>query len=288
MDNVAARTSPGPRFALAVQMKNGPHDPDPFFEELLLGLEQALDQHDASVLLRRFGSAAEELAAYRDWASSGMLNAVIIADIAENDERVLRCRELGLPVVVLGGPHIEGVSLVEVDNSGAMLMAVEHLAGLGHQRLGRVSGPAQLHHTQARTRAFGEALARFGIAGTSLEGSYSPGSGAQRIRELLGADPRPSAIIFDDTLMAVGGLAAARELGLRIPQDLSILAWDDSPDARLAEPPISVVSLDVFELGQRLAQVLLRTHAGDLQTVVHVPTARIVVRGSTAAPPAKA
>ncbi|WP_142056894.1 LacI family DNA-binding transcriptional regulator [Pseudarthrobacter sp. B4EP4b] len=281
MDNLTPGTTAAPRFAIAVQSKNGPHGTDPFFEELLTGMEEALDQHGATVFLRQFSSYQDELDAYPLWAESGAVDAVVVVDSQDEDSRAGLCVKLGLPVVVLGGPAGDGVSLVDVDNSGAMEMAVDFLADLGHKTIGRVSGPAHLHHTKSRSLAFEQALAARDVTGLSAEGNYSAESGAARTRDMLSGAKRPTAIVYDNSIMAVAGLEAARRLGLKVPEEVSLLAWDDGPHCRLADPPLSVVSLDVYELGRIVAAVLMQTYSGALQTVVHVPTARIVQRGST-------
>ena len=281
MDNVASASPRPPRFGVAVQSKNGPHGTDPFFEELLTGMEEALDGHGATAFLRQFSSYQEELNAYPQWAQSGDVDVVVIVDSQDDDSRAERCLELGLPVVILGGPPTAGASLVDVDNSGAMEMAVDFLAGLGHKVIGRVSGPGHLHHTKSRSTAFNQAVAQRNVKGLSAEGDYSAESGRQRTREILSAAEPPSAVIYENSIMAVAGLRAAQDLGVQVPQDVSLLAWDDGPNCRLASPPLSVISLDVYELGQTVADVLMKTHAGAVQTVVHVPTGRIVRRGST-------
>lgn len=284
MDNAAAVRIRPPRFGLGVQSKNGPHGTDPFFEDLLTGMEEALDVAGASVFLRQFTSYQEELDAYPRWAESGEVDAVVIADSQEDDSRAKLCLELGLPVVILGGPPVAGASLVDVDNSGGMEMAVNYLSGLGHKVIGRVSGPGHLHHTKSRSEAFDQALERRGVTGLSVEGDYSAQSGDLRTREILSVPTPPTAVIYDNSMMAVAGLGAARNLGIKVPHDVSLLAWDDGPACRLASPALSVLSLDVHELGRTVADVLMETYSGAVQTVVHVPTGRIVQRSSTAGP----
>lgn len=281
MDFDASTNDRPPRFGIAVQSRSGPHVSDPFFEELLAGMEEELDRHGATVFLRQFTSSEDELKAYPLWARSGAVDAVVLADAMDGDTRAAVCIDAGLPAVILGGPPEPGVSLVDVDNSGAMEMAVDFLTGLGHRFLGRVSGPAHLHHTKARSTAFEGALARKNLTGVSVEGDYTSVSGALRTKELLTAAERPTAIIYDNGVMAVAALAAVRELGLTVPEDVSLLAWDDGPHCRLADPPLSVVSLDVYELGKIAAELLMETYSGSIQTIVHVPTGRVVIRGST-------
>jgi DNA-binding LacI/PurR family transcriptional regulator len=118
-----------------------------------------------------------------------------------------------------------------------------------------------------------------------VEGDYLTRSGADRTRELLDRDPAPTALIYDNDIMAVAGLAVAAERKIGVPQQLSLLAWDDSARCRLADPPLSVISRDVHELGQTVAQALLGTVTAEVASVVHTPKARVVARGTTAPAP---
>lgn len=287
MGQPAASTRSAPRFALAIQRSDAPHGTNPFYEALTAGMEEALDEHGATVVLRLFDSPTAELEAYTSWAEGGDVDGAVIVDLVDGDPRLDRCRALGLPFVVLGGAAPTDASLVEVDNSAAMTMAVEFLVELGHREIARVSGPARLTHTLERTEAFEVALHEAGVTGRSLEADYSMESGARATRELLsGAGTRPTAIVYDNDLMALAGLDVARELDLTVPEQLSLLAWDDSPPCRLAEPPLSVVSRDVHELGALLARVLLDIHGGQFRRVSHAASAQIIPRGSTSAPQA--
>ena len=126
-----------------------------------------------------------------------------------------------------------------------------------------------------------------GVTGWSLEGDYRSSSGAECTRALLDRDPVPSALIYDNDVMAVAGLAVAAARRIDVPAELSLLAWDDSPRCRLADPPLSVVSRDVHELGQTVAQALLGTQTDEVASVLHTPQARVVVRGTTAPAPVR-
>jgi DNA-binding LacI/PurR family transcriptional regulator len=273
------------RFAITVHRGVDPSGAGPFYEALLAGMEEELDRHGATIFLQLVDSSEEELGAYQRWADERVVDGVVVTDLLDDDDRAATCRSLGLPVVTLGEPAEDDVPHLEVDNSGAMVMAVETLADAGHRVIAHVSGPVRLRHTRARTEAFREVVARRGVAGVSVEGDYTSASGADRTRELLAADERPTAIVYDNDLMAVAGLQVASTAGLEVPRELSLLAWDDSPICRLSSPPLSAISRAVHDLGEQLARVLLDAESGRFTSVQHAPQAGVVHRGTTAAPP---
>jgi DNA-binding LacI/PurR family transcriptional regulator len=188
-----------------------------------------------------------------------------------------------MPAVIVGGPDRETpFSSVWIDNGQAMRDAVGHLVALGHRHLARVSGPHGLAHTQTRTEAFTSECARHGATGTVVEGDYLEESGARATRALLGRPGAPSAIVFDNDVMAVAGLGVAAEMGIDVPGRLSLLAWDDSALCRLAHPPLSAMSLDVHGMGSQVADCVLNTLAGGAVVTHTAPLPRLVSRGTTA------
>lgn len=276
----------GAVFGAVVRRTRGNRGLSPFHTALFDGMEHRLAELGGHLLVHLVATAEEEAATYERWAAAGTVSAVLVSDLVTDDPRVPRCRELGLAVVLLGEHDRTDVTRIDVDNDAAMAAAVDFLVRLGHSRIGRVSGPPELFHTQVRTRAFERHVAAAGADGTTVEGDYSADAGAAALRELLVADPGVTAVMFDNDVMAVAALDAAAELGRRVPQDLSLLAWDDSPECRLARPPLSVVARDIRELGLRSAEVLL---SPEPVRVVRARGVLVVPRGSTAppAPPAQ-
>lgn len=257
-----------------------------FHVSLLSGIEETLDRQGAEVLVQMVDSDREELAAYPRWVEADLVDGVVLLDLTEEDPRPALLHRLGLPGVVLGeAPSGTRLPVVEVDNGDAMRLALGQLLALGHRRIGRVSGPRALLHTRARGAAFEAVLGAAGLTGRTVEGDYFAASGASATRELLEVADRPTAIVYDNDLMAVAGLAVAAELGVRVPEQLSLLAWDDSAECRLARPPLSVVNRDIHALGVALAEVLLDLHAGRAAGTVQSASARVVIRGTVAAPP---
>lgn len=274
-----------PRFGVALQPTVHGRGLEPFYTDFLAGMEEELDRHGATVLLHVVHERDDELAAYRRWAQEGLVDAVVAGDLVEDDPRAQVCADLGLPLVLIGGEPGCGASVVDYDNAEAMRTAVAFLADLGHRRIGRVGGPARYAHTRARDDAFWPALAAHGAQGAQVEGDYGEASGAAATRTLLSADEPPTALVYDNDVMAVAGLAVADELGVAVPGQLSVLAWDDSANCRLSHPPLSVVSRDVHEVGRDTANLLLRLASGGEPEVLRTPGVRVVARGTTGAAP---
>jgi DNA-binding LacI/PurR family transcriptional regulator len=254
----------------------------PFHTALIDGIEHVLAAQGVRLLVHIVTDEDAEIATYRRWAEHGTVGTVLVSDLEPDDHRIALCHGLGLAVVLLGEYPLTEVTTIDVDNDAAMGVAVDYLLRLGHTRLGRVAGPDRLFHTGTRSRSFQRHVAAAGAVGRTAQGDYSADSGAAALRTLLTEDPGITAVMFDNDVMAVAALAEASALGLRVPEDLSLLAWDDSPECQLARPPLSVVARDIRGLGLRLAEVLLEPEPA---RVVHTRGAVIVPRGSTAARP---
>ncbi|NNC12032.1 substrate-binding domain-containing protein [Planctomonas sp. JC2975] len=258
---------------------------DPFYSEVIAGMEDVLHPQGVQVLMQTVPTIDDALAAYRRWAELESVAGVVISDITVDDPRAALLTELGLPHVTLGEPvDAAGGAVVRVDNYTTTVRAVEELAALGHRRIGRVSGPQHLLHTQTRTVAFDDAIAAVGGTGSTAIGDYTAASGAAGVIELLELPEPPTAVIFDNDVMAVAGLDAVKARGLTVPDDLSILAWDDSTLCRLATPLLSVMSHDVRELGSLAAAALVSVIERGEPEDVTAPLSVFVARGSTAAP----
>ncbi|GIG40039.1 LacI family DNA-binding transcriptional regulator [Cellulomonas phragmiteti] len=260
---------------------------EPFFMELIGGIEETLSSDDRSLLLHVVPDHDAEIAAYRRWGRGRLVDAVVLVNLVTADPRLAVLAELAIPTVVVGGPEraLPGVAHVWIDNGQAMRDAVGYLVDLGHATIGRVSGPAALAHTRSRTEAFLAECAGRGAHGVVVEGDYGEESGTRATRALLGRNDLPSALVFDNDVMAAAGLGVADELGLTVPDDVSLLAWDDSHLCRLAHPPLSAMALDVHAMGVQVAGAVLDLLATGRPTTSTAPLPRLVARGSTARRP---
>jgi DNA-binding LacI/PurR family transcriptional regulator len=261
---------------------------EPFFMELVSGLEAELSAHSYALLLQMVpdGRDESETGVYRQWWSERRVDGVLLCDVRADDPRVRAVHEMGLPGVVVGPPAAGGpLASIWSDDAVSMTEAIEHLAGLGHRRIARVAGMAELAHTRIRTVAFEAACARLGLTAPETRWTdYSGEDGARATRRLLADAAPPTAIVYDNDIMAVAGLAAAQELGRDVPGDLSIIAWDDSPICPLVHPPLTALTRDISRYGTGAARLLLAAIAGEEVTDVRDEPARLTVRGSTGPP----
>ncbi|MCP2032443.1 DNA-binding LacI/PurR family transcriptional regulator [Okibacterium sp. HSC-33S16] len=255
---------------------------EPFWMQFLRGAEDVLAERGRTLLLQVVADLDEEVATLRRWHDTGQVTGVIVSDLAADDARLEVLRELGMPAVVLAQPLLApGFATISTDNARSMRDAVEYLAAGGHRTIGRVTGPKEFMHTLVRDDAFDAAGVRLGIETVSVTSDYSAEGGAEATAELLARPTRPSALIFDNDLMALAGLEVVQSAGLSVPDEIALLAWDDSVHCQLASPPLSALMHDLVAYGADTARVLLDVLDGvpDPSRVAEQP--HLVARAST-------
>lgn len=271
--NSAAKALSGGRagaFGLVVDRPARTLGLEPFFMQLISGIQAELSRDAIPLLFTLAEDQRAEIALYRDWSARRAVDGVFLVDLQVDDARVPVLQELGLPALVIGAPVGTGtLPAVWTDEAAAVTTAVRHLAQLGHRRIARVAGPSRLRHTLIRGAAFERATATHGAVGDTVTTDYSGEQGAAATHRLLTGTRPPTAIIYDNDVMAVSGLTAVRALGLRVPADVSIVAWDDSPLCELVDPPLTALSRDIVAHGclaaRRLREVTEGTPVTDLR-----------------------
>ena len=258
---------------------------EPFYMEFISGIHEVLSPRDISLVFKVVSCLEDEEATYRMWTNSHVVDGVILTDLTENDPRPENLRRLGLPAIVVGPqPDQESVAIWTAD-AEAMREVVRYLAALGHQRIARVAGTATYLHTQLRSAALAEEMVTLGLApATTLFTDFSQEQGMQATRRILASSPRPTAIIYDNDIMAAVGLAVAEEMGMGVPGDVSIVAWDDSLLSRLARPPLTSTSVDVGAYSMAVVTALLELINGGAPVSGPSGEAGLTVRSSTAPP----
>jgi DNA-binding LacI/PurR family transcriptional regulator len=261
---------------------------EPFYMELISGVQAELSARSYALTLQVVSDTQSEIAVYRRWWGERRVDGVLVCDLRVDDSRVPILEQLQLPAVVIGGPTGTGaLPHAWSDDAAALVETVEYLHALGHRRIARVAGLPDLLHTAIRTEAFTSVCGRLGLGrAVTVPCDYTGEESARATRRLLSTAARPSALIYDNDVMAVAGLAVAQEMGLAVPRDLSIVAWDDSPLCQLVHPPLTALTRDIPAYGAHAARQLLAALAGappalDLQT----DTAHLTPRGSTGPPP---
>lgn len=240
---------------------------EPFFMELIAGMEAVMASRGCALLLQLATDTDAEIASHRRWAAQHRVDGVVVVDLRVDDPRVAALEALALPAVVAGDPSLSGgLPSVWSDDAGAVREVMAHLVAHGHRRLARVAGPAALGHVAIRARAAREAAREAGVDLEVVHTDFTDGGGAGATRDLLSRgrpDGRPTAITYDNDLMALAGLSVTRELGLSVPQDVSLVAGDDSVLCTYSHPALSAVGHDVAAYGSLLADRLFaRLDAG--------------------------
>jgi DNA-binding LacI/PurR family transcriptional regulator len=255
---------------------------EPFFHEFIAGMERVLVPLGVPVLLQVVATVPQAVERMRAWAQFGLVQGVILIDLLPGDERVALVKQVGLPSVVIGDPvTAEGLPTVWTQDEVAMRDVIVELVAAGHTHLGHVAGPAQMAHTIIRRRTFETVAAEHGVRTTSFDGDYSEAAGVRAVTTLATLDQRPTALVFDNDVMALGALHEAARLGLAVPAELSLIAWDDSALCQLAVPPLSAVSHDVQELGELVGYALAEALSGAEPRTVRATPARLTVRRSS-------
>jgi DNA-binding LacI/PurR family transcriptional regulator len=250
-----------------------------FHRHLIAGIQAELSERGSGLALQFVADRDEEVAVHRRWSAERRVDGVLVVNPALEDPRPAVLAELRLPAVVVGGAP--GTRGVWSDTAAATTAVLDHLTGLGHRRIARVSGPAEFVHTAVRDAVFHRARADV----TVVRGDYTGAAGARLTRALLASGTPPTAIVYDNDVMAVAGLGAARDRGYDVPARLSIVAGDDSPLCQVVTPPLTAVRRDITALGARAARLLFDRIAGAGPDSVQAETGRLVVRASTGRAP---
>ncbi|MDR7183739.1 MULTISPECIES: LacI family DNA-binding transcriptional regulator [Microbacterium] len=189
----------------------------------------------------------------------------------------------GVPAVILGPPLVDGVATVDFDQLVGARQAVGYLLDLGHQTVHHITGPPGSFSAASRLDAWRDVVTERGrVLPAARPGDWSPGSGYRAMRQLL-AEERPTAVFAANDQMALGAYRAIIEAGLRIPQDVSVLGFDDIDEAEMFAPPLTTVRQDWGLLGRESLRVALEMERGAPPEQVQLAT-ELVLRASTAAP----
>ena len=258
-------------------------DVEPFSAELLKGAAQAIRGTGYElVVFSGCGRADDQVGWERRYLSrvSGTLcdGAILVTPSSVDANQ-------GAPVVAVdhnvGSPDLP---TVDSDNLSGAITATEYLLGLGHSRIGFLAGRPDLESARLRERGYRRALR---VAGIKLDraligvGGYQPDSAEEAARTLLTARVRPTAIFAANDVSAIATMAAARGLGLSIPDDLSVIGFDNVPESALCQPPLTTIEQPIQRMGFEAVELLigLIEKRPDLSMHRMLPT-RLVVRGS--------
>ncbi len=261
-----------------------------FVTELMMGVEDEARERDYMVLLGR----TEDLKPGGDMISrligEGRVDGMLVQAADQSSESdIEELIEANYPIVFINSVRAgSSAGVVLQDEDGARL-ATRHLIDLGHRRIAMVGGLPQSYTAQRRVTGFSAAMAAAGLPVppervTRL--GYYPEQGRIALRQLMSRPEPPTAVVVANINAAIGALSEARELGLRVPEDLSLISVHDAWTAENTWPPLTTVKMPMYQLGRAAVAGLAARLRGDsgFDHVVREPAPRLVLRLSTQAP----
>jgi LacI family transcriptional regulator len=257
--------------------------------EIIRGAIDEASAHDVDVVVGL--TPDDPLGA--EWArrlAMGQREGMILVTSRINDQQWRQFLEQGIPVVTIDPVDIPspGISSVGATNFTGGMEATAHLVALGHRRIGFIEGPPEAMVSIARLHGYHAALSQGGLTidpELMRAGQFTFDTGFTAAVELLGHQRRPTALFASNDAQALGAIEAARTLGLRVPQDVSVVGFDDMPVAQWSAPPLTTVRQPFAEMGRVAMRRLLRCIAGEQLVSPGVELAtELVIRKSTAAP----
>ena len=208
----------------------------------------------------------------------------LIVDLRIDDPRVDEIARLGLPAVVVGGPPGRALPRSRTTRRSVVVEAVRYLAALGHTRIGRVAGVSEFVHTTQRTEAFREVVRDLGLWARGARDGLHAESGARATRRFLSTPEPPTAIVYDSDLLAVTGLGVAQHMGFSVPDDLSIVGWDDSLISQVVHPPLTAITRDIQAYGVSPRSTCSRSSTGATSTTSRRAAGSYAARSTGRAP----
>lgn len=231
---------------------------DPYFPLMLRGATEACNRNEYQLILSLFTTSVDPRTMHDRVVRSGYLDGVFVANLSLDDGLIPRLLADGIPFVTIGRHPDDRVNYVDIDNVGGARMAVEHLIRLGHKRIGTITGPLDMTPGQDRLEGFRDVLNAHRLPvteGLVAEGDFTEAGGrAAMVRILREA---PTAVFAASDAMAIGAIKAIKSAGLRVPQDISVIGFDDVPPAVSIEPELTTVRQPIERLGQLAVETLI-------------------------------
>jgi LacI family transcriptional regulator len=263
---------------------------NPLFPPIVRGLEDRLAEHGYVALLGNTDSDERRERMIFDQMRARHVDGFVLATATRSSPILAEAAEAGLPVVLMNRPA-QGYpfSSVAVDNEQGVRAAVTHLAALGHTRIGHIAGPQEISTGVLRLRGFLDSMRTKGLEVSDSQivyaSAYSLDEGLRRGRELLDRDEGLTAIVAANDMLAVGCYGAFDELGLRCPEDISVIGFNDMPFIDRLRPPLSTVRFPHYQLGTEAAKLMLeRIESADSPVKILYLAPELIARGSTRAP----
>ncbi|HEX7976242.1 MAG TPA: LacI family DNA-binding transcriptional regulator [Anaerolineales bacterium] len=260
---------------------------NPFFTSIARGVEDAASDAGFAVIFCNTDESEAEEQKYVRVLLQKKVDGMLLVPARSSAQSVEFIHKQNTPVVVLDRRIPEAkTDVVRCDSEGGAYQLVHLLLSLGHQQIAILSGPRGVSTAEDRVTGYERALAEAGLKDESRQvyyGEYTQSSGYEMAKQALAANPRPTALFAANNFIAIGALRALRAFGLRVPEDMSLVGFDDLPPSLVTFPFLTVAAQPAYEMGQKATELLLsrlnENMPGAFQEIV-LPT-EVIVRQSS-------
>ncbi len=235
---------------------------NPFFPTVLQGISEGAREKNYALHMTTGKSDREILDAVVQMVQGKRVDGVILLTSKVEDQVISYLKERNFPFVLIGKPYkdIEEITHVDNDNVGAMKEAADYLIRLGHSKIGFIGGSLDLIVTVDRLTGYKKALEEAGIEVNTeyiIHQEFLREGGQEGVRALMQLEHPPTALVVADDFMALGVLNTLDELGIKVPEDISIVGFNNVLLAEMAKPPLTSIDIQIFELGYHASKNLI-------------------------------
>jgi LacI family transcriptional regulator len=239
---------------------------NPFFTALARGVEDTASDAGFTVIFCNTDESVEEETKYLQWLLQKQVDGILLVPARSNSRSIDLVIEKGTPVVILDRrvPEMDA-DIVRCDSVAGAYQLVKLLVDLGHRRIAVLSGPRGVSTAEDRVVGYQSAMTEAGIPIDHLVffGAYTQASGYEMARQALSLPLRPTALFAANNFIAIGALKALRDFGLKVPEDISLVAFDDLPPTWIIEPFVTVAAQPPYKMGCKATDLLLLRLKGE-------------------------
>lgn len=234
---------------------------NPFFSTVVRGVENGLSSNGYNILLCNSDSDPEKERKYLDVLISKRVDGLIVSSAGNTGEFFKNLEKTGVPIVFLNRfPYFLSSNVIMTNNVMGAYMATEHLIRHGHRRLAIITGPQDISTGRDRLTGFQRALEDYQLNMNPdyiKEGGFDTKSGYQLMKELWNQETKPDACFISNNSMSLGAYKYLKEVGVKVPEDMALIGYDDPEWADIVDPPLTTVSQPAYEQGVQAAKLML-------------------------------
>ena len=262
---------------------------NPFFTMIARGVEDRASQSGYTVIYCNTDESEAKEEKYINILMQKQVDGILLVPACSNSASVKFLQSNHIPVVLIDRkiPDIQ-IDLVRADSEGGAYNLIKHLIELGHKKIATITGPREVSTSSDRVAGYQRAMLEANLEDhqSVYYGSYTQASGYDLTRQALSLTTRPTAIFGTNNFISIGVLKALRDAGLGVPEDVTVVGFDDLPDSMVVEPILTVASQPAYEMGSQATELLLKRISGELPEGSHeviLPT-EMILRSSSAPP----